>query len=243
MSLLWLLAKKLNKASIVDPAWAALIAVMAVFYGTMAGGDPVRKFLITAMAVFWGMRLCFFILFVRVAGKHEDPRYKELLAQWGEQKDLKLFQFFILQGIVAAVFSLPFLIVSLNTRAGISAVEIVGFFLWLAAFCGETAADLQLEAFKSDPANRGKTCRAGLWNYSRHPNYFFEFMIWCSFFIFSLGSPYGFFSILCPALIFHFLFNVTGIPKAEEQALKSRGDDYRDYQRRTSKFVPWFPKK
>lgn len=243
MSLLWLLAKRINKASIVDPAWAAAIAVMAIFYGTMAGGDPVRKFLITTMAVFWGMRLAGFIFFMRVAGRPEDPRYKELLAGWGEDKDFKLFRFFILQGVVAAFFSVPFLICCLNRRPGLLAVELLGVVLWLIAFAGETAADLQLEAFKSQPGNKGKTCRAGLWSYSRHPNYFFEFMIWCSFFVFSLGSPYGVVTFFCPALIFHFLFNVTGIPKAEEQALRSRGDDYRDYQQKTSKFIPWFPKK
>lgn len=243
MSLLWLLAKRINKASIVDPAWASIIAVMAILYGTMADGDPVRKFLVTVMAVFWGMRLGAFIFFMRVAGKPEDPRYKELLAGWGEQRDFKLFRFYILQGIVAAVFSLPFLIISMNPRPGLSGIEVLGILLWLAAFIGETAADLQLEAFKADSASKGKTCRLGLWNYSRHPNYFFEFMIWCAFFIFALGSPYGIVTVICPALIFHFLFNVTGIPKAEEQALRSRGDDYRDYQQKTSKFIPWFPKK
>lgn len=243
MSLLWLLAKRINKASIVDPAWASMIAVMAVMYGTMAEGDPVRKFLVTLMAVFWGMRLAAFIFFLRVAGKPEDPRYKELLNGWGEQRDFKLFRFYILQGIVAAVFSLPFLISSLNPRPGLSGMEVLGVLLWLAAFIGEAAADLQLEAFKADPASKGKTCRRGLWNYSRHPNYFFEFMIWCAFFVFALGSPYGIVTVICPALIFHFLFNVTGIPKAEEQALRSRGDDYRDYQQKTSKFIPWFPKK
>lgn len=243
MSVLWLAAKRLNKASIVDPAWAALIAVMAVFYGTAAAGDPVRKFFAVTMAVFWGMRLAAFIFFFRVAGKPEDPRYRELIAGWGEQKDYKLYRFFILQALAAAVFSVPFLIVCLNPRPGFLWIEILGLILWTAAFVCETAADLQLEAFKADPANKGKTCRAGLWSYSRHPNYFFEFMIWCSIAVFALGSPYGFVALVCPAMMFHFLFNVTGIPKAEEQALRSRGDDYRDYQAKTSKFFPWFPKK
>ena len=100
----------------------------------------------------------------------------------------------------------------------------------------------QLQGFKKDPANRGKTCRAGLWSYSRHPNYFFEWLIWVSFFIFASASPYGWISIVCPVLIFYFLFKVSGIPATEAQALRTKGDDYRDYQRTTSAFFPWFPK-
>jgi steroid 5-alpha reductase family enzyme len=241
MAALWVVSLRLGKASIVDPVWAAVIALLAVMYGTMADGFELRRFFITIMGVLWGMRLCFFILFYRVIGKKEDPRYTELLSKW-KNKNLKLLQFFLIQGVVAGFFSMPFLVVSLNPSPRLSFVEWLGFVLWLAAFVGETTADVELELFKSNAANKGKTCRVGLWQYSRHPNYFFEFMIWCSVFIFSLGSPYGIFTVLCPAAIFYFLFNVTGIPKAEEQALRSRGDDYRDYQRKTSKFFPWFPK-
>ncbi|MBU3759184.1 MAG: DUF1295 domain-containing protein [Candidatus Omnitrophica bacterium] len=242
MSALWLAAKRINKASIVDPAWAFLIAGLALFYAVAASGDPARRFAAAFMGAAWGTRLGFFILFFRVAGKPEDPRYRELLASWGENRDLKLYRFFMLQALAAAVFSIPFLIVSSNQRPGLTWLEWTSLGLWAAAFVGETLADLQLEAFKAVPANKGLTCRDGLWKYSRHPNYFFEFMIWCSAALFSLSSPLGFAALLCPALIFHFLFNVTGIPKAEEQALRSRGEDYRDYQRRTSKFFPWFPK-
>src|SRR5262249_44045583 len=102
--------------------------------------------------------------------------------------------------------------------------------------------DLQLEKFKKDPANKGQTCQVGLWNYSRHPNYFFEWLIWVSYFLFACGSSHGIYSIICPAIMLYLLFKVTGIPATEAQALKSRGDQYRDYQKRVSVFVPWFPK-
>ena len=108
--------------------------------------------------------------------------------------------------------------------------------------CGEGVADAQLERFRSDPAQRGKTCRSGWWRYSRHPNYFFEWIIWLAFVPMAWGSPRFAASLAGPALMFLFLTRVSGVPPAEAQALRSRGDDYRDYQRTTSAFFPWFPR-
>jgi steroid 5-alpha reductase family enzyme len=107
---------------------------------------------------------------------------------------------------------------------------------------GEALADFQLHRFKADPANRGKTCRAGLWNYSRHPNYFFEWLVWCAYALYACASPGGWAGLACPLLMFYFLFRVTGIPLTEAQAVKTKGEDYLDYQRTTSVFVPWFHK-
>jgi steroid 5-alpha reductase family enzyme len=81
-----------------------------------------------------------------------------------------------------------------------------------------------------------------LWRYSRHPNYFFEWLIWMAFAMFALGSTGGFWGLLSPALILYFVLRVTGIPATEAQALRTRGEEYRRYQQTTSAFVPWFPK-
>jgi len=115
-------------------------------------------------------------------------------------------------------------------------------FLWAMAMVGEAAADAQLSKFKSDPSNKGRTCQVGLWRYSRHPNYFFEWLIWIAFALFALASPGGFWGLLSPALILYFVLRVTGIPATEAQAIRTRGEEYRRYQRTTSAFVPWFPK-
>jgi steroid 5-alpha reductase family enzyme len=103
-------------------------------------------------------------------------------------------------------------------------------------------ADRQLTRFRADPANKRKTCRRGLWRYSRHPNYFFEWLLWTSYVPLSWGSPIFALSLLGPGLLFLFLTRVSGIPPTEAQALASRGDDYRAYQRTTSAFFPWFPR-
>jgi steroid 5-alpha reductase family enzyme len=104
-------------------------------------------------------------------------------------------------------------------------------------------SDYQLDNFKKNPANKGKVCQDGLWNYSRHPNYFFQLMIWISVLVMALPSPYGWLAVICPLSIGYLIFKVTGIPMTEEQAVRSRGDLYREYQRTTSSFVPWFKKK
>jgi len=114
--------------------------------------------------------------------------------------------------------------------------------VFLVSVAGEAIADRQLAGFRADPANRGKTCRTGLWRYSRHPNYFFEWVHWWSYVLLGLGSPYWLVTILGPALMLVFLFKITGIPATEERALLTRGEDYRNYQRTTSPFFPWFPK-
>ena len=96
--------------------------------------------------------------------------------------------------------------------------------------------------FRADPANRGRFISTGVWEWSRHPNYFFEWLVWVGYAVFALGSPWGWLGLIAPALMLHFLLNVTGIPMTEELSLKSKGDAYREYQRTTSAFVPWFPK-
>lgn len=242
MFLLWLIHLPIRNASIVDPGWAGGLALLGVIYAAMGDGYPVRAVLVASMASFWGLRLALFLLFTRVIGHPEEGRYVQLRREWGGNLPLKFFFFFQFQALLCVVLSAPFLLASLNRQPRLSAPEYAGAALWLVAFIGEIAADWQLHAFKSDPANRGKTCRSGLWRYSRHPNYFFEWLIWVAFALYALGSPYGYVALVSPALMLYFLFRVTGIPATEAQALRTKGEDYRQYQQTTSIFVPWFPR-
>jgi steroid 5-alpha reductase family enzyme len=140
------------------------------------------------------------------------------------------------------VLSAPALIAVFNEESRLAPLELAAFVLWAAALWGEALADRQLEGFKSRPSSRGRTCREGLWRYSRHPNYFFEWLIWVAYALFALASPWGAASLTSPALMLYLLFKVTGIPATEAQAIRSKGDDYRRYQASTSVFVPWFPR-
>jgi len=240
----YLVARRLDNYGIVDIAWSYAFGVLAVFYALAADGWPARRALIAALALVWSLRLGTH-LYVRVMGHHpvEDGRYVALRTRWAANFAAEMFKFFQMQAVSVVLLGAAFLVASLNPRPALHPLEIAGALLWLLALTGEALADRQLAAFKRDPANRGRVCDRGLWRYSRHPNYFFEWLVWVAFFVFALGSPWGWVAIIGPASILWLLLRVTGIPMNEEQNLRSRGDAYRRYQQTTSAFVPWLPKK
>jgi steroid 5-alpha reductase family enzyme len=184
-----------------------------------------------------------YLLVSRVIGQPEEGRYQHLRRIWAPRENLKFLIFFQFQAFLDVVLSVPLLLPSVNPRSGLLALEIAAVGLFVAAFAGELLADTQLKRFKDDPTNRGRVCDAGLWRYSRHPNYFFEWLIWVAFAVFALPSPYGWIALSGPALILYFLLRVTGIPATEAQAIRSKGDAYRRYQDTTSAFVPWPPRR
>jgi steroid 5-alpha reductase family enzyme len=238
----WALAVRLRNAGIVDVAWAGGFSVLALLYAGLGPGDPARRALIAAMTVAWSLRLSLH-LGRRVYRWHpeEDGRYVELRRTWGERADRRLLGFFLAQGVLDSLLSLPILLSSLNPSPRIHPLEWAGLGLWSVALWGEWLADRQLERFKADPRNAGRTCQTGLWGWSRHPNYFFEWLVWCAYGVFALASPWGLAGFSAPLLILYFLLRVTGIPATEAQALRSRGEAYRRYQETTSRFVPWPP--
>lgn len=241
---LYVVARRMNNYGVVDIAWSYAFGAMAAFYALAGPGWPVRRALIAALAVMWSARLGTH-LFVRVMGHHpvEDGRYAQLRRDWAANFAPKMFGFFQMQAASVVLLGVAFLIACLNPAPTLHPLEIAGAGLWLIAITGEALADAQLAAFKRDAANNGRVCDVGLWRYSRHPNYFFEWVIWVSYFVFALASPGGWLAIIGPASILYLLLRVTGIPMTEEQSLRSRGDAYRRYQQTTNAFVPWFPKK
>ena len=243
MAAVWALAVRLRNAGIVDVAWAASFAPLAVLYASSGGGAPARAWLVAGMVTLWSVRLGWY-LYARVMGQHpvEDSRYADLRRSWSPHANRRFFWFFQAQALAAAGFSLPFAIAAADPDPTLGVVEWAGAAVWALAFVGETVADLQLAGFRRDPRNRGRVCRAGLWNYSRHPNYFFEWLVWCGYALVALASPWGWLALACPAAMLYLLLRVTGIPALERAALERRGDEYREYQRTTSAFVPWFRK-
>jgi steroid 5-alpha reductase family enzyme len=244
MILVFALALRIRNFSVVDVAWSAVFTPLAVIYAVLAGGNVVRRALIACMVTLWSVRLAWH-LYVRIAALHpeEEGRYVQLRKEWAANLHARFFWFFQAQGLLATLLSVPFLLACVDGRPGLGPFELAGAALLVVSLCGEAIADGQLAAWRSSPGNRGRTCRVGLWRYSRHPNYFFEWLVWVAYALFAWPSPWGWISLYCPLLMIFFLFRVTGIPMTEEQALRSRGDDYRDYQRTTSAFFPWFPKR
>jgi steroid 5-alpha reductase family enzyme len=241
MFLLWCLHLALKNAAVVDVGWTAGLGILAVLYAWLGTGWGPRRLAVLLMVGLWSARLTLHLV-ARVSSEPEDARYTEIRARWKTNLGIKFFAFFMFQGVLDLLLSTPYLIASRNAVVGVSVFELLGALIWVVAVIGEAMADWQLREFKADPANKGTVCRVGLWGWSRHPNYFFEWLIWVSFATFALGSPWGWLGIVCPMLMLYFLLRVTGIPATEAHAVKSRGESYRTYQREVSAFVPRPPK-
>jgi len=164
-----------------------------------------------------------------------------LKENWGAKAQTKMFWFYQLQAAGSLLFALPMLIASGSTQP-LGIFDFLGIVIWITAIGGELIADRQLSRFRLDPHQRGAVCQRGLWRYSRHPNYFFEWLHWWAYVCLAVNAPWGWLTLFGPLLMLHFILNVTGIPPTEAQAMKSRGEAYRDYQRTTSAFFPWPPK-
>lgn len=239
--IIWAISVRIRNYGLLDAAWSYGVAILAPIYALFGTGYLPRRWAATAIGVVWSLRLGTYIL-RRVLKHHpiEDVRYEALRKKWpGSGMFLVFFQ---IQAVVAVIFSTPFLLASFNTEPHLKAMEVIGLAIALFSLGGETLADRQMKAFKASPGNRGQVYQQVLWAYSRHPNYFFEALLWWGFFVFALGSPFGSATIVCPLLMMYFLLKVTGIPLTEEYAVKSKGDAYREYQRTTSAFIPWFKK-
>lgn len=243
MSGVWLWAKSIKNAGVVDVFWAFNFPVTGILIYFLADGVELRIQLICGMVVIAGGRLGLH-LWKRVIGhlEEEEGRYQQLRKEWAPEADKKFFWFFQFQAISNVILAAPFFLVALNPAAQLNVIEYVAIGLWAIAVTGEGFADAQLAAFKKDPANKGEVCSVGLWNYSRHPNYFFQSLLWIAYFLFAVTAPLGWIAVISPAIILYLLFNVTGIPATEEQSLRSKGEKYRIYQQTTSVFFPWFKK-
>lgn len=242
MVILFFVQRATGDAGVVDVGWPGGIGLMVLIFAFYAEGEPWRVWTVTALGLIWSTRLTLYILFNRVIGKEEDGRYKMLREHYGDRAQFFFFWFYQLQGVVAVVFTLPFLILQNNSTPEMHIIEWAGIQIWILAIIGEAMADWQLAQHRKDPANKGKTCRRGLWKYSRHPNYFFEWLHWWSYVVMALPFQYGIITLVPATMMHYFLFRVTGIPYTEKQALKSRSD-YEEYIQTTSQFIPWWPKR
>lgn len=240
LALLW--ARAIKNYGLVDAFWALGLAISGLGYALLSPGLPARRLIVGLLSVGWSLRLAFYLYFNRVHGKPEDGRYKTLRNKWSENEGRNFFCFFQFQASWVVLFSLPF-IAAMYSNAHLSFLDGLGILVWIIAVGGESLADWQLAQFRARQETRGQTCRDGLWNYTRHPNYFFEWIHWFSYIFLGWYSPHWYLVALGPVIMFVFLFKITGIPYTEKQALKSRGESYRLYQKTTSMFFPWFPGK
>ena len=238
MTALWYIQLKTLNAGTVDVAWSFLTPLVGTFLILFDNTtDTVRQYLIIVLALTWGFRLGFY-LYNRVMNETEDGRYRYFREYAGDRAPLIMFIFFQVQASWTILFALPFWAASKNITDGLGILDILGLITWLIAICGEIVSDRQLKKFKQDAINKGRVCQSGLWKFSRHPNYFFEWLHWLAYVLIGFYSAYWWLTVTGVIVMYVFITRITGIPFTEKQAVRSKGDAYREYQKTTSKFFP-----
>ena len=238
-TLAYLVARKVKLMAIVDTIWTGGLGLGALVFHSMAGLDSIRSWVVLLLILFWSFRLSFHLFKDRVFAGHEDPRYKALAEHWGDRAPINFYFLFLIQIVFIALFLLPVTVAMENPAPSWAWTDTLAVLIALIAMGGEAIADRQLAAFRSDPKNKGGVCQDGLWRYSRHPNYFFEWLHWFAYVAFALAAPLAW---IGPVAMYVFLRFLTGVPYAERSSLKSRGDAYRHYQYTTNAFFPWIPR-
>ncbi|WP_158915520.1 DUF1295 domain-containing protein [Caulobacter sp. S45] len=202
-----------------------------------------RQALVAALVAIWALRLGTYVA-VRVSGGAEDARYAALKSEWGDVFQRRMFGLAIVQAPATTLLSLSVLLAARRPDPGLMASDLIGAAILVCAIAGETLADRQMKAFKADPANTGKVCDAGLWGWSRHPNYLFEALGWIAYPVIAIAPahPWSWTSVIAPLVMFGILRFGTGVPPLEAAMVRSKGDAYRRYQARVSTFLPRPPK-
>jgi steroid 5-alpha reductase family enzyme len=237
----WFIASLiLGRNDIADVAWGPGF-ILAAGVSLIAGGiySP-RGLLLSGLVLVWGTRLALHIQ-ARNRGKGEDPRYRAWREQWGRWFLVRSFlQVFMLQGALLVIVAAPVIFVNAAQASPLGALDTLGALVWLTGFLFEAAGDRQLLLFLRDPANEGKLMTAGLWRYTRHPNYFGEVTLWWGIWLIALCVPYGWATVLGPLTITGLILGVSGIPMLERRY--DGRPDFEAYRRRTSAFFPLPPR-
>jgi steroid 5-alpha reductase family enzyme len=237
----WAWQVKSKNAGMVDPIWAMSLGVIAVLVAVLAEGDLHTRVVVGIGGFVWGIRLGLH-LWKRNAGHAEDPRYHKFREQWGADANKKMFWFFQMQVVISMLLSLAFFVPAYRATPPGAAWVALAAVIWVISIAGEALADHQLRVFKADPSNHGNVCRAGLWRYSRHPNYFFECVHWVAYIPLAIGVGVWIFAMLLPPVLMAWLLmKVSGVPMVEAESAKKRAG-YADYMRTTSALIPWPPR-
>ena len=245
----WAVQQRTGNSGWVDTIWTfslGLVGAGSALWPVGGMAPNARQWLVAALIAIWSLRLGSHIA-VRTAGITDDPRYAAFAAEWGVDSPRKMFIFLQNQGLGSIPLVFAVFVAAHFPFPALRAQDYLGALILLTGIAGEALADAQLKNFRTDPANKGRVCDAGLWRWSRHPNYFFEWFGWLAYPVMAISIhdplqyPWGWAALLAPLFMYWILVHVTGIPPLEAQMLRSRGERYRDYQSRTSMFFPLPP--
>lgn len=242
MSFAWLIWRSTRNSGWVDTIWTFSVGAVGLAGAAMpptgSAASGARRALVAAFALAWALRLGLHIA-RRTQGITDDPRYAKLLRGWGSDASRQMFFMVQKQALVSVPLSLAMVLAAANPEATLRLQDWLALLVFAVAVFGEWTADAQLHRFAADPANRGKVCDVGLWRWSRHPNYFFEWLGWLAYPLLAIGAwEWGWVALAAPACMYWLLVHVSGVPPLEAHMLATRGDAYRDYQARTNAFFP-----
>jgi steroid 5-alpha reductase family enzyme len=251
MAIAWMVQQRSGNSGWVDTIWTFAVGLVGAGSALwpVAGFAPnPRQWLVATLVAIWSLRLGLHIA-VRSAAIADDPRYAAFSKEWGVDSPRKMFIFLQNQGFGSIPLVFAIFVAARFPSGALRLQDYLGALILFAGIAGEALADAQLKNFRKRPANKGRVCDAGLWRWSRHPNYFFEWFGWLAYPVIAISPvfpffyPWGWASLLAPIFMYWILVHVTGIPPLEAQMLRSRGEHYRDYQARTSAFFPLPPQK
>jgi steroid 5-alpha reductase family enzyme len=251
MGIAWVVQRRTGNSGWVDTIWTFAVGLVGAGSALwpVAGEMPNhRQWLVAALVAIWSLRLGIHIA-IRTAGITDDPRYAAFAKEWGANSTRRMFVFLQNQGFGSIPLVFAIFVAARFPMRTLRLQDFLGALILFAGIAGEALADAQLKHFREQPTNGGRVCDAGLWRWSRHPNYFFEWFGWLAYPVIALSVeypplyPWGWATLLAPAFMYWILVYVTGIPPLEAQMLRSRGERYRAYQSRTSVFFPMPPQK
>lgn len=223
--------------SIANSVWTGGCLLIALYTFIMKGLFLPRHIIVTTMIVLWASRL---VTYVYLRYRGNDPRFQTWKHAGLKALILNIAYIFGAQAFLMTIMSIPTILINTSNSALLTYLDFMGIAIWSVGYFFEAVSDYQLFIFTQDPANKGRVMRYGLWRYSRHPNYFGEVLIWWGIFLLALSVPFGLYSIITPVTITIMLLFVTGIPWVEKAM--DTNPEYQEYKKKTSVFIPWFPK-
>lgn len=249
MTFAWMVQRRTGQGGWADAFWSlglGAAGVLVALYPLENAPPSARQYLAALLIGAWGLRLGLHIA-ARTAKEPEDARYARLRQDWGEHFQSRMFGFLMLQAGAAALLALSILVAARNPAPGLSVQDALAAMIFAIALVGEGWADRQLAAFKADSANHGRICDAGLWAWSRHPNYFFEWLGWCAWPVLAIDPSgqwtWGWIALSGPVYMYWLLTRVSGVPLLEAHMRRSRPEAFAAYTARTSVFFPRPPRR
>ena len=235
MSLIWLWYRHTKNPSVVDVGWASGLTIIGILY-LYTSPISTKKIILSLVLLIWGLRLGGYLWYTRIRLNMLDKRYAEISKKWKISKPLGFLLNFQCQGLLIGIVSLPWYFISqLSSKDPISTIDYLLVLIALFSIATENLADFQLQSFKA--RHVGKVCDVGLWFYTRHPNYFFEWLTWCAFACFAFPAPLGWLASISPLALLIIMTRITA-PLTENCSIESRGELYLCYQKSTPMFFP-----